>query len=627
MSIEKADFYKNKRVCKIVSKNETKKKSSLKKLLKAFDDKWHDRELLIAIVIVFIIVGFSICFGTFVFETNDERDFSNIFSSAFGNQDNEYSGFINILFGYLIKPLYYLNGRLNWYFLVCLALSLLSFVTIAYCFLKCAGVFIGSSFSIILLSAMSYEFFVSFQFTKNAFLYSIAGCLVLLETLREKNKLSIFQIIIGTVLVLIGSFIRFKCFIVVLPVAGSYILYECLVKQNFNLKKSIKANRKYWLTTIIVLFIIFVGYAVNFIAYYLNPEWKEFKEYNAARFEVLDKGTPGYEENKDEYEKLGISKEDLEMFTNWTFADPDKFSKQTLLKMGEMKTDTGFFSQLSISPRRVLETLHEIVNYYTNYPYLMILYTVSITFYFLFSKKRDWIIIAINIGLVVGYTWYLTCMDRILNRVTFGLILSSAVFMIYNLFTTEYKKENLKENDYEDSLKFVKKIKMTKLWIRIVSLVITSSILVSVPLYIKIYEQGKNTYLRSSYEDLLEYTQNNPEILFVADRPTISRVVVESMTPLLTSAKNESSNITYLGGWFAGTPTNKLPLEKFGYTNAFRAMAKCENVYLIDSLDESIQQKLDYLRRNYNSRLELELVISFDEIKVFRFYEGDISYY
>ena len=93
------------------------------------------------------------------------------------------------------------------------------------------------------------------------------------------------------------------------------------------------------------------------------------------------------------------------------------------------------------------------------------------------------------------------------------------------------------------------------------------------------------------------------------------------MSPLFTSDVNESDNITYLGGWFVGTPVNKLPLQKFGYTNAFRAMAEEENIRLIDASEENAQQKLEYLRRNYNDKLEMEIVEYVNELKIYRFYE------
>ena len=593
------------------------------------------KELLVSCLITAVIVGFAVIVGAFTFETNDERDFSNLFSGAFGNTDTQFSGFINVIFGYLIKPLYYVNGSINWYFLVSLLLSLISLIAISYCFLKRAGIMGGTALSILLLTGMYYNFFILFQFTKNASLYSIAGLLLILETLQNKTrKFSIPQAVAGGILAVIGSLIRFKCFLIVVPVVGGYILYEIFFAQKFNIKKIVAQKKKYFITFGIVFGLVLAGYIANEIIYRANPEWKEFKEYNAVRFEVLDKGTPSYEENADKYKELGISEEDLEMFMNWSFADPEKFSKETLTEMSKMKEKTGLLSELSLSPEVIVQSVRQIFLYYSDYFLLMDIYTISLVVYLLFAKKKDWIIALLNVGLLLGYTWYLTCMDRIINRVTFGLVLSAAVFMLYHLFNTEYREFKLpwkkrtdltNENETEETdadISPARILRQNSVWKRLLAGAVVCSVVVGFPMHIQAFEQGENAFFSNTYEELLKYTQKNSDILFVADRPSISRIVVEStMSPLFTSDENESDNITYLGGWFVGTPVNKLPLQKFGYTNAFRAMAQEENIRLIDASEENAQQKLEYLRRNYNDKLEMEIVENINELKIYRFYE------
>ena len=49
------------------------------------------------------------------YETSDDFIMASIMSGAFGGEPNPHMIFINIIWGYILLPFYYLNSHISWY--------------------------------------------------------------------------------------------------------------------------------------------------------------------------------------------------------------------------------------------------------------------------------------------------------------------------------------------------------------------------------------------------------------------------------------------------------------------------------------------------------------------------------
>ena len=121
--------------------------------------------------------------------------------------------------------------------------------------------------------------------------------------------------------------------------------------------------------------------------YNSQPEWKAYKEYNSLRSKIRDYPIPAYEENKSEYEKIGMSKNDYENMLQWNIGDTDYYTIDLFEKIlnispesaEKTKEDSTFLNGVLFYFREYMET---------NWSKCFALAFLLILF---ISKKRGWL--------------------------------------------------------------------------------------------------------------------------------------------------------------------------------------------------------------------------------------------
>jgi hypothetical protein len=275
------------------------------------------------------------------YDTNDDTSMNLIAAGrAFADRPDEHLVFTNVLIGLALKWLYGVAPLTPWYGLYqLLTLSAASVATI-HALLRVSPTVRQAGLVWLYLVAVLLPSLLIVQFTKTAFLASLAGLMLLLAPAAGASHRSWLADVAGAALVVFGSLVRFES-----------LLMACLMALPVVVAGTIRLRRNAWRPAVPLAAALAVAAALNGFnaAYYArDPDWQDFYAYNALRVQFTDyhhyqSGAAG-----PTFEAAGWKPVDLKMLENWFFADPEKYSLATLRRIvAEAPRD------LAASPSRV----------------------------------------------------------------------------------------------------------------------------------------------------------------------------------------------------------------------------------------------------------------------------------
>ena len=122
------------------------------------------------------------------YEVSDDFIMSTIISGAYGNGYNPHLMFINVIWGYMLLPFYYLMPKISWYLVAQLLVCLLSFILVSYMLLEKLEKPIAILFIIILLTFFADDAYILVQFTKTAMIAVVGGGITFLWAVFNERK-------------------------------------------------------------------------------------------------------------------------------------------------------------------------------------------------------------------------------------------------------------------------------------------------------------------------------------------------------------------------------------------------------------------------------------------------------
>jgi hypothetical protein len=292
---------------------------------------------------------------------------------------------------------------------IALNISLIvSFIAIGYVFLRKNWGW-GLFYTVIILGAYGFECYHSVQFTKVAACLTVAGVLLLADGHR----------IVALVYMILGSMWRFQMFLGALPLIGGYGIFK-LVRACKNHEYLFVRKFIGWGIGIVAVCLLF--HLADSRIYQLDPDWKEFVEFNESRGNLLDYGLPDYYVNEEKINELGVESNDYYMYSNWDFADPDRFTTTLLQQMIALREENTF------SLETVKSFFREFPVAAMNYQWIwgmLIVMTVALCET---RKNCGWVVYCLVV--LLGIECYLYWLGRyLLNRVDVGLFLAGTVLL------------------------------------------------------------------------------------------------------------------------------------------------------------------------------------------------------
>lgn len=526
-------------------------------------------------------IGFYLVFYLFWgihFETNDDSGMASITAGANGVASSR-TVFINVILGRILKHITQLLPMYNWYAIFQILCVFFALWIVTSIFLK-QNTYVGIISSIILLAYFGFEGYVNLQFTKTAGLSAVAGTILIAYVLEYNHNVG--EYILGAIMLIIGSCYRFEAcglVLIILSFVGINYIYNCI-----KMHKKIKELVKYVVAWVIVLCLILGAKVIDNYAYSSTDEYSQFRTYNELRAELLDHGFPNYNENQELYNSLNISEEDLRLYQNWNFADPDIFNINSMQKLVDAKEN----KEISLATFKdfIYQILHGIV-FERGY----IIYLVFV-FMIILLDGRMYHIILWNFIIYGGLEFYFYYTDRyLLHRVETVMWLAQCVLLLYYFQAKHCKMK----------LNIIQSI-----------IIICLALMINSNLYVDSYKENSDDKIY--YRDILEEINKDDKHLYVLT--TLDELVNKSYDALDAIPFGVRDNITLLGGWSTEAPTENYLLSKYGITNVYRDLVNNSSVYLAGYGD--MQDILGYIQRHYNCDAQLEYVRSVESLCVYR---------
>lgn len=556
-----------------------------------------DNKLLCALFINAIFFAFALMFGTLAFETNDDRDISNLLSNVYGGTDSAYAVFINIILGYFFEILYKCFPIVNWYVIVSLVFSFCSLAIIVYCVLSKTSEKLGIVISVLVMALFYQDSYVDFQFTKNASLYIAAGFLLILcsglgSNNKKDDRIEWGKSICGMFFMVLGAMFRYQSFLGAIPFILIAVV-SCVFRTIYRGESKKKLLRS--LIPIVIAMICIVGTRYFHLwKYESNSEWKYYREYNEQRAGITDYGSFPFYEYEDDVHDAGVLVSDCTLMLKWTYADPDIYSLEHLKNLNEVvEKNSPKVKYISLDIiGEFFDTLVE-----TNEKHGVLFAICFMVLIYIFMVNKEYMLEIVSVLLVIiGECYGFVAMGRVVYRAVYGTLLLGSLLLIYYMLESRW-------NAWES--KCIKKMPR-HIREKLFYMLLIGVLVMGMPGTLRMFSKSLAYEPNTVYAEFLDEVQKNKDKLYLVDRPTLT-MIEENYSPYKVVQEGAYENISVLGGWLYPTPINNLPLERFGIKNPMQALSNNQgNVYLIDGV--SYERKKAFIQKHYEKKLHTEIV-------------------
>ena len=297
-------------------------------------------------------VGYAVTFLHPYYGSNDEFTLAAIASGAYGSY-TQYFIYLHSAFGWILKCFYMLFPSVNCYTMVMYGLIFLSLSAIG-CTWITRWKKIGAVMAVMLVLAGLSPLYVELQYTKTAAVVTAAGYVLLFigGQKAEKWKKAFVQVL-GILLLLLGSWIRFQSFGMVSILAfGFWLARAVRVLKTREWKQFLVCD---CLPCIIAFSCVFGSIAAeNVLVYTPGSQEEHYREYDKARQRLLDYGVPEWDDYQAEYEALGLTRTDVINLEKWLIADYDRYTADTFNAIVAFRQDRPFQWEYLLDYLRIL---------------------------------------------------------------------------------------------------------------------------------------------------------------------------------------------------------------------------------------------------------------------------------
>jgi hypothetical protein len=239
------------------------------------------------------------------------------------DRPDEHLVYTNVVVGLPLQWLYRVAPALPWYGLYQFAVLAAAAAAICYALLRVNPTGRQAAVALFFLAVAVLPCLVGLQFTKTAFLASLAGLLLLLAPLRGAAPWPRAADAAGVALVVLGSLVRFQGFQLALVVAAPVAAAGAAAAPGRALRRAALP------AAAAVLALALQAYNGRYYA--RSPGWEDFYAYNALRAEFTDYLHYVYSpEAEPALAAAGWEPVDLCLMRNYFFADKDRFSLERL---------------------------------------------------------------------------------------------------------------------------------------------------------------------------------------------------------------------------------------------------------------------------------------------------------
>ena len=542
----------------------------------------------------------------FYYDLNDDTMIKDIVSGAYTGRPSGYC--IQMLYplSWCVALFYRFFPTVPWYGLfLCLCQFGVVFLIAArllFIMRSARTRFVALALEAFLVLGLFLREFVVVQYSVTSGI-CMAGALFLFLTAPGTDKPSVFfrRNLFPLLLVVLSFLIRTEVCIMLLP----FLLLAGLVKWCGEDKFFTMVNFRKYITLIVTALLCMAAvYSLDLVAY-RGSEWASFRRFFDARTKLYDfYGIPSYEENREFYESIGLSRESYTLLENYNFALDESIDtwrleaivayQEQLAGEGKGLHDTfGFVSRNSV--REALWKYRDQLR-----GEISLAGAAVIVLYLLYGilcivpaggKQRAGRILKLLCILAVrSVLWMYLCMvDRVIDRVTTPLFVMEFV-MLVSFFICDFADQ---ERDNTGAFHKVKTLTGVLCVVGVLAVLAASQWEVR-------DEYDKRAAADARWNAMMDYCRKNGNNYYIIDvYSSTSYQGAPYSEKMFTDVDNSYKNFDICGGWAAKSPLARQKVERYHFRDIQGALCggSAKSYFVADT-----DKNLDWLVQYYAKR-------------------------
>jgi hypothetical protein len=346
-----------------------------------------------------------------------------------------------LIFGLIVSSLYGWIPQVNWFSIILLILTLLSWYLLGLLTLKSKSIFAIISFALISFLHLMW-FIPSPTYTATAVILSFATLIYFSDSLL--NQRFSLMIVFIVLLYVFAYFIRPESFYLGTAVSIPFIIYATkMTTSRIN-----TTYRKLSLLIILTGAFILLDTGLEKIIYQKNTNWASYKEWESARYEIQGNAAEKLvSENPSEF---NWSSPEVELFKSYNFLDKGSFNTNKLQKLTRDLDNT----KTNIDTSFLLEAHQKIFDSRSNWEWPNLISLIPL-FYLLFlvlsipEVKNYFILTFFCLGILYVIMLYVAGFLRQPERVQVSVIFLS-ILLTFVAFIFDPKEKDIAKSKLND---------------------------------------------------------------------------------------------------------------------------------------------------------------------------------
>ena len=536
-------------------------------------------------ILVFYLIVYSLNY-----EMADDAGYADWIAN--GCYDFHFISYLYCAFVGFIQNIIY---PLNAYVLVFLFLSLCAFTAITVVFTDKFNAVVATFFTLFITGFFAVNHYEQISFTRMPALLTVAGFLCIIHYVnKDKYRLGVC---VGAAFVLIGSLIRFMIFEASLAMVCFYVVGKSL-SEYFAIEKGARKIKELFFIIfekrrlIVAISLVALCFGINITENFIvkqNDGLSYYCEYTAARSAVWDYPIPDYEQCKEEYDKIGIDANDIEMLRQGYLDDKGAFSLEKLkeIKSIQQNYNSQNKSYIGILKNMIVDEIGGMRALADKGIALFAFGIILLSFIILMKKRNYFIPLCLGIS-VFGFYYYLWFSSKVPYRAVYVLLLAATVYLLYSFSITEFK------------------CIFSRLYFKYRKVNLAVLLLLAIPLFlVGNYLSNKSNVCFDCFRfsqdqmDLQKYIDDNKDKKLELSRTVSLPKGVDSI--IYVSRESVTENSIYFNCTYGKLPYYMQEVKDFGTDNLYSYLLE-DGVYFVDdSPNPQTDMMKTYLEKYYGS--------------------------
>lgn len=566
---------------------------------------FEKHKCLIAMLYSFLFLVIVYIYAYPCWEGSDDFMISGVLSGISG-QASPYVLVIGFLLSRVLVWLQENFAFFNWLTLLEIFSVWISFSIIISIFLEQKKI-LYKIIGILIPIIFEFNFYMSLNYTRSACLLCFSGLILTVYSIIVKQNMRLC--IIGSALFVLGSQLRFACVFLVIPFVGVWMIQMLWSnREEVNLAK--KINKVVIVTILLAIIIVLLKYINNYEYDKFSSE-SNYIKYNTSHSKAYDYLVNDYDEHRDEFEKIGISKNDYDLIKYGIVFD-EYFDQELFDKIAEINNKTSETFQEHINNFKMV-FWNRMSRYQSgkrtgekNIIYIFML----IAFMGIFFLRRESLFgyFCSILGTII-ISCYFVWTGRYPPWVQDSVYFIGAVSVCYSLTTGTLPLLFFKYRDLKKEID-----------VGIICIVLLSIVCVeSNSIIIKYSEQSNKDDVQDIWA-AFEFMQSNKQNVYLVDTFSNCPYPIIYAYGSLRGLENGSwSNIMRVGTWFLGHPTSKKQLESLEIESPMKELIN-SNVYMFTLKEgNNLDKYVTFLNEDYDYDVYYEEQYDFGAYAIYKF--------